>query len=266
MSYSSIPKLKDVLKYYLFNGGCIGFEKYDGTLALATLDNSATVGTISDSDLLLDDNKYPRISTSFTDIKNCITRIDLRYQRIVPLSDRYAQTKFCRRSNDPLTDGGSKHNFTLSDTNGGWQFYSELLEQSYNRIGYENPLTIDADGIRDADTAEKLARLLILMRYKPLAQLSIDAKYTMLAYEIGDKVNVNFDSIPAALNAKVYMITGSRIVPNVGTDEPFIKISLTELGAASLPESTTLQDSYGTGDTLVDSLNGVAGTEYKEII
>lgn len=240
------PKFKDCMKLLLENSYGFAFEKYNGNLALARIDvDGTTVGTIDDSDVLLKSNKTAA-RISYTDIDNTITGIVIKYQRVHADNNYYGASSFCHRISSSET---IKHNWTLLDANGNWQFYSSLLQTSYEQRNTDNILTIEADGIRDASTAERLARAIVLQRWKPMAIIDIDCLYTCLKYEIGDQVALDIGVLEAnGLNDKIYLIVQSKISPTVG-GSPMVSLKLIEIGAANLPESETWQDTYSTGDT-----------------
>lgn len=256
------PKFKESISFLLTNSAGIAFERFDGTIAVADLDNGSTVKTIADANVLLDGAGVPKINTAFTPIDKLITSIEVKYQKIIPEKDQYGAVKFAKRSGATIPAGEERHNFTLSDTVGLAGTYCGLLQSAYEQLGEERPLTVYADAIRDADTAERLARAIILKRYKSLAQISFESNYSLLDLEIGDKVAINLTYLSAALNATVFMVTGYRIIPNVGADAG-IRIVLTELGSANLPAAGSWVEVGAGGSTLLEV--GSGGTHYQEI-
>lgn len=242
---SDRPMFKECMKLFLENSYGFAFEKYNGTLALARIDvDGTTVGTIEDSDLILKSNR-PSVKVSYTDIKDVITGIVIKYQKVIPEDNYYAQVSYCYRISSTET---SKHNWTLLDTNGNWQFYSGLLQDAYEARGSENILTIEADGIRDAGTAERLARAIVLQRWQSMAIIELDCIYSCLKYEIGDQVDTDIAILESVgLNGKIYLVTKTKVVPTIGGN-PHIALKLLQIGSASLPDALVWQDTYSTGD------------------
>lgn len=254
------PKFKNIIRYYLKNCGCIAYEKYDGSLAIATVDKSESIRTITDSDCKLKNN-IPDVSFSYTDIDKCYSQIYIRYKQVLANNERFGAVKYCKNVSSvesPI------HNFTLIDDNGNWQYYSTLLQIARDNIGFDRTLTFDADGIRDDDTAERLCRLLILLHYKPLAKIIINGSYSLLNIEIGDKIDTNISTLENyGLNDKIYICSSSRIVPNI-KQEANVRIELTELASANLPTTETWVDTYSSGINQVDSFS--SGNNYSEAL
>lgn len=242
---SDRPIFKDCMKLFLENSAGFAYEKYNGKMALARIDvDGTTLYTIDDSAVLLKGNN-PAVKISYTDISDTITGIIIKYQKVIPEDNYYAQMCYCYRVGSTES---SLHNFTLLDDNGNWQFYSGLLQTAYESRESENILTIEADGIRDAATAERLARAIILQRWQSMAMLDIDCIYTMLKAEIGDQVNTDIAILDAlSLNSKIWLVVNTRFKPTVGGN-PSVSLKLLEIGSANLPESEEWQDTYSTGD------------------
>lgn len=256
---------KKALKYYLLNSGCIAYEKYDGSLAIATVDKSESIRTITDSDCKLKNN-IPDVSFSYTDIDKCYSSICVRYKKVIADEERYGSKKYCKNINFSNIESNISniHNFTLLDINGNWKYYSTLLQIARDNIGFDRTLTFDADGIRDDDTAERLCRLLILLHYKPLAKIIINGSYSLLNIEIGDKIDTNICTLENyGLNDKIYICSSSRIVPNI-KQEANVRIELTELASANLPTTETWIDTYSSGINQVDSFS--SGNNYSEAL
>jgi hypothetical protein len=232
------------MNLFLKNSAGFAFERFDGKLALARTDLDGTIAyEIADTDILLKSNK-PAVKVSYTNIDDTITGIVIKYQKVLADEDYYAQTSYCYRMNAI----GTLHNWTLLDTNGNWQYYSGLLEQAYATRESENILTIEADGIRDAATAERLARAIVLQRWQSMAMLDIDCAYTMLKAEIGDQVSTDIAIVdPLGLNAKTWLIVRTRIIPTIGGN-PSVGLRLLEIGATSVPDDEEWQDTYSTGE------------------
>lgn len=230
------PKFKKSLEKILECSGLVCFERFDGSLALQTLDDPGGVTrTITDAEIKVDGNKMFEVETSSLDTEKIITSIEVKYRPVLPEDGKYAATVFCRRSGA----AGEQHNFT-----GGGNEYTGYLQLAYETLGTERPLVIEADAIRDAATAEALAKLIIKLRYKPLEQLIIKCRYSPMDIEITDKIGLNSTILTASgLNDKTYMVTGSRIKPNIKGDKPDVRIVLTELSTATITEPTIWQDS-----------------------
>jgi len=221
-----IPKFRQVLKSILAQSGCIGFERFDGTLALATLDVPASVTrNLANSEILLDGQKQARFSLGYSPARNLITGLEIMYAPIVPRSDTWASRAYCYRTN--RTEG---HNMTTLDGDGqGGTYYQSLLEKAYDTTNEENHLQIKCYGIRAVATAEKLARLVILWRHRQLAMLSVDCSYNAADIEIGDKIGVTGDIVPSIAQSKTWLAIGTRLSPNVGND-PELNLNLIEMG------------------------------------
>jgi hypothetical protein len=187
-----------------------------------------------------------------------ITSIQVKYQKILPLQNEWGATKYINRN-------ATEHNFTLTDSYGTAAYYGYLLQLAYETLGEERPLTVEADCIRDADTAERLARLMILYRYKPQAVVNVECIYTGLQLEVGDEVGLNISFLPSYFNGLSYMVSGVRIIPNVGA-EAGVKITLIEKGSKNTPAVTELLDTFSTGDLLQDKLDNVSGSNYTEVL
>jgi len=248
---SGRPKFKECMNLFLKNSAGFAYEKYNGKLALARTDLDGTIAyEIADTDILLKRNK-PAVKISYTNIEDTISGIVIKYQKVLPENNSFAATSYCYR----IGNTNNLHNWSIIDTNGNWQYYSGLLQSAYEARESENILTIEADGIRHAFTAERLARAIVLQRWQPMAMIDIECAYTMLKAEIGDQVSTNISILnSSALNNKVWLIVKTKINTTVGGN-PSIGLKLLEIGATSVPDSETWQDTYSTGDIKQNTFN-----------
>lgn len=254
-------KYKDTLKGILRNSGLVSFCKYNGTVALADLDSDTSDLAISNTNIIIDDNG-PALSFSYTDLNDIITSIELKYSKIIPEDNVYSEKIYMYRT-DGAPSGINQDNFNLS----GKSEYINLLDTAYALIGEDKPYSFEADGIRDSATAERLARLIIKLHFKPMAIVEFEATYSLLKMEIGDKIN--FDStlagsglvLPASFIDKIFIVSGIRVYPNVGSD-PSIKITAIELGTANLPTTEEWIEVGHGGSEKIET--GASGTIYTE--
>ena len=176
---------KQIISSVLKDSGGLAFERFNGDLALGDLDVPDVPPTrdINNLDILTDNKGKAIWNYAFSSMNNVITRIDLRYQKINPEDDRWGAVKFCTRSDGSETE---KHNFLSEGST-----YSNYLESAYDLLGEERAITVDAPNIRDEETAERLCKILILWRFRPLAMLNISCKYSVIDIEMLDKILVN---------------------------------------------------------------------------
>jgi hypothetical protein len=265
------PTFKEALSYYLTNGGGIAFEKYNGKIAVVDLDVDTSDKTLADTDVLLDSNKLPMVDYGFTDMKKLITSIEIKYQKVVPENNVYGATSFCYRTG--MTGLDARNNFSLTEGGITKVDCMSMLQSAYDMLGEEKPYTLNADGIRDADTAERLARLIIQLRTRPMAWVKITGPYSILKtgttpnfklLEIGDKVDAaNVSYLPANIKTytsngvaatRLFMIAGINIKPNVGSKANAV-LNLCEIGTSNLPASVDWIETGNTGDIKTETGN-----------
>jgi len=166
------PKFRDVLKFYLENSGGVLFERFDGKIALSSLDDPGSVTrTIDDTEIITDGNNVAIYNYNFTSANDLITRIDLKYQWILPLGDEFDKVKFVQHT----SAAGTPDNFSFLDEDGNaGEFYSGLLENAFITLGEERTFTFESEAIRDEETAERLARIMIKWRHKQLVILDLE--------------------------------------------------------------------------------------------
>lgn len=231
---STLPKFRDEINKMLSCSGLICFEKYDGTLGLATLDAPDEVTRfVTDDEIKIDSALMADVDFGSIDTSILITAIEVKYRTVLPVDDKYAGVVYCNHTGSDIS------NFT-DDINE----YSGYLATAYDALGEDRPYTVEAPCIRDAATAELLAKLIIKLRYKALEQITIRGSYSLLDIEIGDKIGMNSTLLASTgLNDKTYIVTGMRIQPNVNKVKPDVRLTLTELGTATITERTIWQDS-----------------------
>jgi len=229
------PKLRDVLSFLLMNSGGLLFERYDGKIALASLDDPGSVSrTIDDTEIKLDSSGVAKYDYNFTSANDLITRIDLKYQQILPLDAEFDKVKFAQRTGGT----GEQNNFNFLDDDGNaGEFYSSLLQNAHNAIGEERPFTFEAEAIKDEQTAERLARLIILWRHKQLAVLKLHCTYKALDIEMWDDVGLSSTKLPSFLTTKRWKVVQSTPVPAIGRKDPGVKLSLWEIPLSDSAET-----------------------------
>ena len=250
MEISKKPKFKDVIKNILKSSGCFVFERYNGKLSPVALDFSASAMTIDNSHVQMGGNGMPKVKHSYTNISKLVTGIILKYKPILYKDGLWGGEKYCKRSNFVLATGETLHNLTTVSASP----ISQNLESAYYITGEERPLTIEVPHIRDDATAEYLIQLISKLRTKPLGILNIDATFELLPLELGDICSVSISAIPTALNSKKYMVTGTRIIPQINS-EPAVKIELTEVDVLTTPTPLSWQNTYSTGSQLQNQPN-----------
>jgi len=246
-------KFNDALKNMLYSCYAIAYEKYDGKLALSRIDVDSDVAfTISDSDLLVRNNK-PAVKISYSNMSDIITGIVLQYNKVLPENDYYADKVYCYHNTFTTQDGTGLSNFEYLDSNGNWQYYSSLLTTGKQLRTTEKIITINADGVRDKETAEKLAKAIILQRWKPMAELELECCYTMLKAELGDQVRTDINIIDLlGLNDKTWFVSGVSINTTIDRS-PSIRIKIVEIGSLSVDAPEEWQNTYSTGNEYQDT-------------
>lgn len=246
-------KFNDALKNMLHSCYAIAYEKYDGKLALSRIDTDSDVAfTISDSDLLIINNR-PAVKISYSNMSEVITGIVLQYNKVLPENNYYADKVYCYHNTFTTQDGTGLSNFEYLDSNGNWQYYSSLLTTGKQLRTTENIITINADGVRDKATAEKLAKAIILQRWKPMAELELECCYTILKAEIGDQIRTDINIIDLlGLNDKTWFVSGVSINTTIDRS-PSIKIKIVEIGSLSVNAPEEWQNTYSTGNEYQDT-------------
>jgi len=222
--FGNPKKSKDVLKEICVNGSLLMHERFDGTIAITSLD-------VEDSPTLLLDNDYIKLSgentpdfeVGYTSSSKLITGININYKTIIPERDEYGAVKFARWN---PTDGKLDHNFT------GVAFqseYSAKLEKAFNEIDETREITIKANAIRDSGTAELLARQIIDFRHRQLARVKIRCTYLAIRFEMWNKIELTATLFPLHLLTKTWIVEGIDIVPNVNSVEPEVILSLLQM-------------------------------------
>jgi len=250
---SEVLKFRDILRWLLWQSGGASFERFDGSIAPVSLDEPASITRNITNDEIIIDGGLASWDYSFTNTSRLITRIDLYYKPNLALDGGWAK-KFCQ-----YTGGtGEDHNFTTIDDDGhGGSYYSGLLADSYDYIDEERGYTLYANGIRDGDTAEKLAMLLIKWRVAPLVEIVMDCTYSVLDIELFDKVGITGDIITnfSFLSGCTWLVTGHRITLPIHGKQPGVQLKLLQMGPASppIPSDEDWIDTYATGDEKVDT-------------
>lgn len=246
-------EFRDIARFILANSGGAAFERYDGTLCPVSLDlPGSTFRDIVDAEIAVDDSGVAKWNQGYTGMGRIITRIDLYYQPILPLKGGWAKI-YCQR----VGGSGEINNFGSDGAT-----YSGYLQEAYDIVNEDRPLTIYANGIRDAATAEKLAKLYILWRFMPLKLLSVTGTYSLLDIELLDKVGVDCSFLPAHYVGKKWLVVGHRVVPSVGA-MPGVELKLIQIGGDQIADDLVLQDTWATGDSLADTW--ATGTNYVEV-
>lgn len=174
---------KEVIGSLLRDSGGLAFEKYNGDLALGNIDVPDSITrNIADADIITDRAGLAIWNYGFTSMNNLITRIDIKYKKVMPESDRWGGIKFCTRFNGADIQ---KHNFLEEGST-----YSNHLQKAFDVLGEERALSIDAPHVRDEATVEALAKLIILWRFKPLALVDLHCKYSVIDIEMLDKIGI----------------------------------------------------------------------------
>lgn len=230
----SRPLARDVITDLLMQCGCIVREGADGTIGIVTLDTPGSVTrNIDQTEVLINEMRIPRWEVSHGPAENLITELNIWYRPILPQTQGgsgprtqgamggYAAHIYCKRN-----DGSS----SLYNFSSGGSTYSGYLDNAYGIIATDRPMTVKLPGIRDAATAEALAKLLIGWRCELLSQLVLTCTYSVLDIELGDKVGCTATFLPSYLESKKWLVVGQRIVPNVGVGvQPEVTLTLLEM-------------------------------------
>ena len=250
---------RNILKELAFNSGIVTAERYNGKLAVIVTDipeDGDFSRTIAESEIETDSKGNAIWDYDITPMSELITRLDLRYKPIIPRSNSYRGVKFCQR-----TDlDGDDNNFTTEGSE-----YSSLLQMAYNELGEERKLTVNANHIRDAATAENLAKNYIRWHYRQLAILKITCTYSVIDIEQWTKVKTNLSFLPTNLNSRYWITQSVKIVPNINGKTPRIELTLLEF-PTDLPESPELPDAYDEGEGAVDSSSWDAVDEGEGVV
>ena len=243
---------KEVISSLLSESGGLAFERFNGDIALQSLDvpSLAPTRAIVNSDIITNDKGVAVWNYGFTSMRNLITRVDLKYEKVNPEDDYYGSVKFCNRFGSSDT---TKHNF-LSEGS----LYGGYLETAYNLLGEERAVTIEASHIRDEATAEALVKLYILWRFKPLALLNMSCTYSVIDIEPLDKLLVTATVIVTGktfLSNREWMVIGRGLLPSIN-QEPKINLNLIEIGGSNVDAAEDWIDTYATGDEKIDGSTG----------
>lgn len=252
----TIPKFREEIEKMLECSGLLCFERYDSAMGIASLDAPSVIArTIDDSEVLISNGKTDiDIESEDTDI--IITSIEIKYRPILPTGE-WASTVYCHRS---ASGESPLHNFETIDASES----QNLLQQAYETIGDEKPLVVEAPCIRDAATAERLAALIVKLRYKPLVSIKLSGTYSLLDIELCDKIGINISQLSATLNAKTYIVVGQRIRPFVNKSNPGVELTLLELGSATI-EDAELWVEVGSGGSVKTEVGSGATDKYTEV-